>query len=461
VSDTVVVYVEAPTVVEVGTPGPQGPAGTGLDTLTTKGDLLTHNGTTAVRLGVGADGQVLTAQADGSVAWEASGSGSGTFATDIEASTTGTGLIMKSPNGNRWRLTPSNTGLPVFTALVLFLLAQLAPAQVVGIGTDTNRNVITDRSGALTLSNPLAWDNSTNAATTRTNLGLGASWLTNSNAPIFPNNAGTNFGHILTIVGSESGPVPAWAAVPAIPWLAAISDEAATSAGSTNTIFYNAEVEGGWRVYEPAGFRSALGLDYLGTNAATTISNLFASNSLPSGAAAAGAVYEADGSGGSAFVASRTVARVVTTNVVRVNVSSTSLANTNNEVPELGSWVLDPNSTYRVEWAILANVVATNSFAQHGLPLSASLLEQTNSHIGFGTAPTGGSPIVINYSSGTLVSLPTGVWTGQRSQVGVAFLRTSTNAVTMKYAFAASAATNTNAVTLLSGSTVIVTKLAP
>jgi hypothetical protein len=167
-SDTVVVYVETPTVLEVGTTGPQGPAGTGLDTLTTKGDLLTHNGTTAVRLGVGTDGHVLTAQADGSVAWEASGSGSGTFATDIEASTTGTGLIMKSPNGSRWRLTPSNTGLPVFTALVLFLLAQLAPAQTVGIGR-SGTTVVTDTNAALTWSNAFAFTNGADA-TTRTNL---------------------------------------------------------------------------------------------------------------------------------------------------------------------------------------------------------------------------------------------------------------------------------------------------
>lgn len=37
--------------------------------------------------------------------------------TDVEASTVGKGLIVKSPNGNRWRLTPDNSGNSVWTAL--------------------------------------------------------------------------------------------------------------------------------------------------------------------------------------------------------------------------------------------------------------------------------------------------------------------------------------------------------
>jgi hypothetical protein len=40
-------------------------------TITTKGDLLTSDGVNNIRLPVGTDGQVLTAQPDGSVAWEA------------------------------------------------------------------------------------------------------------------------------------------------------------------------------------------------------------------------------------------------------------------------------------------------------------------------------------------------------------------------------------------------------
>lgn len=38
-------------------------------------------------------------------------------AEDIEITTVGKGVIMKSPNGNRWRLTPSNAGASVWTAL--------------------------------------------------------------------------------------------------------------------------------------------------------------------------------------------------------------------------------------------------------------------------------------------------------------------------------------------------------
>jgi hypothetical protein len=138
-ADTIVIDTTETETVEVVTTGPQGPPGTG----------------------------------EG---------GDGTFATDIETTTTGNGLIMKSPNGNRWRLTPSNTGLAVFTALSLLMLASLAPAQVVGIGR-SGTNIITDTNATLAWSNALAWTTNTASGATRTNLGLTNSWLTNRTAP--------------------------------------------------------------------------------------------------------------------------------------------------------------------------------------------------------------------------------------------------------------------------------------
>ncbi len=50
--------------------------------LTTKGDVLIRDASASVRLAVGSDGQVLTAQVDGTVAWEAAAGGGGAW-TDI------------------------------------------------------------------------------------------------------------------------------------------------------------------------------------------------------------------------------------------------------------------------------------------------------------------------------------------------------------------------------------------
>jgi hypothetical protein len=92
---------------------------------------------------------------------------------DIEITDATKGVILKSANNTRYRLTVTNSGLPVFTALLLLLLAQLAPAQTIGMATDTNGTILTDRAAALTFTNALAWNDTTNAAITRTNLALG------------------------------------------------------------------------------------------------------------------------------------------------------------------------------------------------------------------------------------------------------------------------------------------------
>ena len=78
---------------------------------------------------------------------------------DVEITDNTKGVILKSPNNTRYRLTVSNSGLPVFTALLLFLLVSLAPAQNVGMATATNGTILTDRTTALTFTNPVAWIN--------------------------------------------------------------------------------------------------------------------------------------------------------------------------------------------------------------------------------------------------------------------------------------------------------------
>jgi hypothetical protein len=368
----------------------------------------------------------------------------------------------------------------LLTVLAVLGLCGRSLAQTEALVTDTNGTVISGRTNAtITWSNAFNWNNSTNAATTRNNLGLRLLALTNTNNNNFRNGIQLGVGDTVNFNGLNLSNAGSALNVGIPTENIYVTGGLLTATLETNVAYLNGE----GLFFEtnntvgPSNSRASLNLattntpTFAGltlgglTNASPRVAILgtngaVSAGSVPSGAAAVGSDLQADGSGGSVFVASRTVTKVVTTNVVRTNVTSTSIANALNLVAELGTWSLDANSTYRVEWAIISTNQATNSIGIHGLVLSAALYDQTSSHIGFGTAPTTGTPVVVNYTTGTLVTLPAGSFTGQRSQVGVAFLRT-TNAITAAYHFAASAATNTNNVTLLSGSTISFTKIAP
>jgi len=116
-------------------------------------------------------------------------------ATDYEVTDSSAGIIMKSPNNSRWRITIDNNGVLLRTALtLLFSLAFMcgAKAQVRDLVYGTNNVVIgPTNTNALSFTNSVAFSNpisfGTNAPTVRTNLGLGASWLTNSNSPTTTN----------------------------------------------------------------------------------------------------------------------------------------------------------------------------------------------------------------------------------------------------------------------------------
>lgn len=102
--------------------------------------------------------------------------------------------------------------------------------------------------------------------------------------------------------------------------------------------------------------RESIGLGYLGTNAATTISNLFGSNSLPSGAAVAGAAYVADGSGGSSFEARRTWLARQTTNSQIVTNGTTASTLVISNVPAGLFWVngqMHSTATASRNWVLL------------------------------------------------------------------------------------------------------------
>jgi len=101
-------------------------------------------------------------------------------ATDYEVTNSSAGIIMKSPNGSRWRLTIDNNGVLLRTALALiFSLSFMcgAQAQVRDLVYGTNNVVIgPTNTNALSFTNSVAFSNpltfGTNAATTRTNLGV-------------------------------------------------------------------------------------------------------------------------------------------------------------------------------------------------------------------------------------------------------------------------------------------------
>jgi hypothetical protein len=73
-ADEIIVETTSAEVIEVGVPGPQGPAGaagTGLETLTTQGDTLYRGASTGQRLPIGTTGQILRVSDSGLPEWGA------------------------------------------------------------------------------------------------------------------------------------------------------------------------------------------------------------------------------------------------------------------------------------------------------------------------------------------------------------------------------------------------------
>ena len=375
-------------VIQIAVPGPQGPAGASqADVLTTAGDLLYRGASAADRLGIGTTGQVLkvsgglpvwAAEAGGGVtsvtgtapivssggttpaisisAATTSAAGSmssadkakldaGSFTTlsasnDMEITDNTKGVVLKSPNNTRYRLTVSNSGLPIFTALLLLLLAQLAPAQNIGMATDTNGTILTDRTNTLTFTNTVSLPISSGAATT---------------------------------------------------------------------------------------------------------------NSL----------LTADGAGGSAFVASRTVTRFTTNDQTKTNWANNAASQTTNNDPQMGSWALDANSMYRVEYAV-AWVATTNSGLNHALGFSTNLSE-FNQRSGVGQAANTTVTAINLSTNATVFSLPSGTAAGTGGRFAVAgfvYVLTSSNANTMTYRWYP-ISNVADATTLIRSSMVSVTKMAP
>ena len=185
--------------------------------------------------------------------------------------------------------------------------------------------------------------------------------------------------------------------------------------------------------------------------------------SLPisSGAATTNSILTADGAGGSAFVVSRTVTRFTTNDQTKTNWANNFNTQATNNDPQMGSWALDANSFYRVEYAV-AWVATTNSGLNHALGFSTNLSE-FNHRTGVGQAANITVTAITTATNVAVISLPSGTaaGTGGRFAVGgFIYLLTSSNSNTMTYRWYP-ISNSADATTLIRSSMVSVTKMAP
>jgi hypothetical protein len=193
----------------------------------------------------------------------------------------------------------------------------------------------------------------------------------------------------------------------------------------------------------------------IGTNGALTAGN------PPSGAAANGALLTADGAGSSSFVVSRTVTRFTTNDQTRTNWGFNAVTQATNNDTQMGSWSLDANSFYRVEYAI-AWVATTNSGFAHGIAFSTNLSE-FNHRAGVGQAA---NTTVTAINTGTnatsigLVNVSATATGGRFAVAGFVYVLTSSNANTMNYRWYP-INNSADATTLIRSSMLSVTKMSP
>lgn len=205
------------------------------------------------------------------------------------------------------------------------------------------------------LSNLPSWATTTNADVARTNLGIGWSALTNTDATNFRNSIGLGTNQNVTfadITGTRlqvggvnvttsgfNGPIT----------LSVGQSISFISGGSPDQTRTNLGLGAGWLTNtNVTNFRSAIGLTLSAltntnvTNFRTDIGlgSLATNNTVPSGAAASNSILTADGAGSSSFVASKTT-YLRSTNIVFSN----SIIPTN--ITGM-SWVVSANKTYMV-----------------------------------------------------------------------------------------------------------------
>jgi hypothetical protein len=187
---------------------------------------------------------------------------------------------------------------------------------------------------------------------------------------------------------------------------------------------------------------------------------------VPSGAAAVGSDLQADGSGGSVFVASRTVTRVLATNVSRANWTTNNYFQAGATETNFGTWTIDANSTYQVAYTIGYEAANTNTGLGLGLVVNYPIA-RANWTVGFGGNPNSTfsisaiSPTTnVAYSGFGFPAVRDGASQTNRAISGWLMFRSGISNATMVFGWAP-ANNVTNALTLTEGSTISVTKIAP
>jgi hypothetical protein len=471
------------------------PNGTGSIALGQSGTRTTLNGAAS-----GSDKTISLPNATGTVALTQQ-------ATDYEVTDETKGVIMKSANGTRWRVTIDDNGSLLRTALATLILSALmlcgTKAQVRDLVYGTNNVVVGPTNGvALSFTNSVAFSNpitfGTNAATTRTNLGLDWSALTNSNTATSLLGFTTNGQVVANTTNSLSftnqmkfDPSVVTFDYPTfytgVPlWVENIYNTV-IAGGSDNRLigFYGGVMAGGNGIVGPS--LTALGLGFssntiiakisdtninfeyaptftntaAGTRTNLGLGSLATNNSVPSGAATTNSLLTADGAGGSSFVVSRTVTRYTTNDQTKTNWGFNAITQTNNNDPHMGSWSLDANSFYRVEYAV-AWVATTNSGFAHGLGFTTNLSE-FNHRTGVGQAA---NITVTSITSGTnataigLANVSAAATGGRFAVAGFVYVLTSSNATTMNYRWYP-INNSADASTLVRSSMLSVTKMSP
>jgi hypothetical protein len=160
-------------------------------------------------------------------------------------------------------------------------------------------------------------------------------------------------------------------------------------------------------------------------------------------------------------VASKTVARILTNDYSKTNWGNTTFSAVTNAEAAFGTWSLDANSTYKMEWSV-AYTYSTNVVGPvHGVVFSGNIYPQTNSAVGWVSVPAGGGIVQIVPSTLQSVDLSAATnATGTRFRTGTIFVPTGTNAITAQFHWCPNSS-NSSTLTLIKGSTVSFTKIAP
>jgi hypothetical protein len=290
------------------------------------------------------------------------------------------------------------------------------------------------------LSNLPSWATTTNAATARTNLSLGT---TNNVEFRTVKTLGTGSSNDIDIRLGQTGN-GIWGSGAPNSVAVAVASNNVTTFYQTNTTFS-----------VPIDFNNT-------TNAAVTRTNLgvtVASN-LPapySGAVASNSLLTADGAGGSSFVANRLSVSGLTTNVVRTSWANVGADKTTNDTGL--SLTYAAGGIYKLRWSVF--VSSTWSNVAYGIAFSS-----TNSfgvRNGYQVTPSSSTPsgatIAAGVTNTTLVSDSTSSYPAPFF-VGGEIVFFSTNSGTLNFRFWTTAS-NTNTSTLFSNSIISLEKMYP